>query len=251
MIIFIYYLDMKELSEILKCENLYDPYTRKQEILYESLLKSYSPEKLINTLEKKFGSHIIYYTRSNPSEYDKLCVACFMCTPENEKYLRNNKDFQSILNLFNYTFSYSYSLKRNGHTMKACVLEPNIPGDYTKIVYDDWDGIVYHVTHKSKLSSILKKGLKAKDGSKNGYREFDDRIFVTGGDDFESNINIIISDLEYDEDDYVVLKIDLKKNSHKLKFFRDPMQTDCLGLYTREDIDRNCIEVFEYYIPGR
>jgi len=224
-------------------ENLYDSYTRYQERLYESLLRSYSPYKLINALEKKFGSNIVKYARLNPSEYDKLCVAGFACTPENEAFLKDNQDFQSILNLFNYTFSYSYPITRNGHTLKMCVLEPNITGDYSNIVYDKWDGIVYHITLKQYVDSILKNGLRPKSAQ---YRNYDERIFVTGGEDFKKNLSLIIDDLGYRYRDYVVLKINLNKNSRKIKLFRDPVQGNGLGLYTKEHIDRNCIEIYNY-----
>ena len=223
-------------------ENLYDSYTRYQERLYESLLRSYSPYKLINALEKKFGTHIIQFAKIRPSEYDKLGVAAFICTLESEGKLRNNEDFQSILNLYNYTFSYSYNIIRNGHTMRMCVLEPNITGDYTKIVYDKWDGIVYHVTLKRYVDSILKNGLRPKTSE---YREYDERIFVTGGDDFMRNLSILIDDLGYRFKDYVVLKIDLNKNPRKIKLFRDPVQDDCLGLYTKENISSDCIEIYD------
>lgn len=224
-------------------ENLYDSYTREQERLYESLLKSYDPYKLIQALEKKFGSNIVKYARLNPSEYDKLCVAGFVCTPENESFLRNNQDFQSILNLYNYTFSYSYNIIRNGHTMRMCVLEPNITGDYSKIVYDEWDGIVYHVTLKRYVDSILKNGIRPKSAQ---YRDYDERIFVTGGEDFRRNLSLIIDDLGYRYKDYVVLKINLNKNPRKIKLFRDPVQENGLGLYTRESIDKKCIEIYDF-----
>ena len=224
-------------------ENLYDPYTREQERLYESLLRSYSPQKLLNTLENKFGQRITKYAHLNPSEYDKLCVVGFVCTPENETFLRDNQDFQSILNLFNYTFSYSYELRRNGHTLKMCVLEPNITGDYSNTVYNEWKGIVYHVTLKQYVDSILKNGLRPKSAE---YRDYDERIFVTGGDDFARNLSILIDDLGYRSKDYVVLRIDLNKNPRKIKLFRDPMQSDTLGLYTKENIDKKCIEIYDF-----
>ena len=233
---------MKDLRKTLS-ENLYDEYTRQQGILYESLLKSYSPEKLISTLEKKFGKNIIQYTRIHPNEYDKLDVAAFVCTQENEDLLRNNKEFQSVLNLFNYTFSYSYKIERNGHPLKMCVLEPNITGDYTSIVYGEWSGVVYHVTLRRHLESILKNGLRPKTSI---YRKYDERVFLTGGENLERNLSILIYDLGYRDKDYVVLKIDLNKNPHKIKIFRDPMQTDCLGLYTRENISEKCIEEYPF-----
>lgn len=224
-------------------ENLFDPYTREQERLYESLLRSYSPYKLINALEKKFGNKILQYARPDPSEYDKLCATVFVCTPENEIYLKTDVEFQSILNLYNYTFSYSYEIKRNGHLMKVCVLEPNITGDYTKIVYDEWNGIVYHVTLKRYVDSILENGLRPKSAN---YRDYDERIFVTGGKDFVRNLSILIDDLGYKNKDYIILKINLNKNPRKIKLFRDPMQNNGVGLYTRENISKDCIEIYNY-----
>lgn len=232
---------MKDLKMTLT-ENLYDPYTREQRRLYESILKSYSPFKLMQALEKQFNSYIFQYIRPNVNEYDKLAVVSFICTEENEYRLKTDKKFQSILNLFNYTFSYSYSYVRNGHNMKICVLEPNISDDYTDTIYNKWKGIVYHVTSQQNIKGIIKNGIRAKSGT---YRQFDQRVFVTGGPEYEENIRQLIDDLNISYD-YVVLKIDLNKNSHKLRFFRDPMQEDCLGLYTRENIDRKCLEIINY-----
>jgi len=78
------------------------------------------------------------------------------------------------------------------------------------------------------------------------YRKYDDRIFVTGGSDFQKNISILIKDLGLSKNDYVVLKINLKYNHHKIRFFRDPIQNDCLGLYTRENISPECIEEYPF-----
>ena len=164
-----------------------------------------------------------------------------------KEWLKDNKDFQSILNLFNYTFSYSYPEEQNGHIVKVCVLEPNITGDYTKIVYDQWGGIVYHITTGKNLDSILKNGIRLKHSKERRvYRKYDDRIFVTGGSDFQKNISILIKDLGLSKNDYVVLKINLKYNHHKIRFFRDPIQNDCLGLYTRENISPECIEEYPF-----
>lgn len=239
---------MKELSDYIISSVFVDPYVRYQKELYESILRSYSPSKLLDEVLKEFEQYHLQYYRIRPDNFDEVCTVAFICTPKDLDKIVNNEKFKSLLNLFNYTYTGNKTTIINGHERRIVYLEPNITGDYTKIVYNEWNGIVYHVTTQEHLKGILKTGLRPKglnNKHENYYRTFDERIFLTGGPDWETNLLKITKDLDYEPGKVVILKIDLKKNSHKIRLFRDSFQQNGLGLYTKENIDKNCI--IDYY----
>lgn len=234
-------------------ENYYNPYVKYQEKIYESILHSYDPNKLLKTLQREFGEDVIK-RKDSGGGYDPnigMRTVEFVCSVGDEKRILNSNQFKSILNLFNYTYTKSTEIERNGHKMKRVTLEPNITDDYTKTVYDIWNGVVYHVTLKEYEESILKNGLRPKSAKeidlKRGikYRNFDERIFLTGGPDWKHNLLMIIGGKGFTNQKFTIFRIDLKKNRHKIRLFKDPMSTSCLGIYTKEPIYKECLTVID------
>ena len=228
--------------------NYYDDYNTYQELLYESLLKSYDHKKLINALNKKFKNdiHKIYQIPAN--DILKSIVIEFY-----DKFDTTNKEYQSLLNLYNY---YEADNDKN----KIITLSPMISEDMSNKVYEDSKGIVYHICPNYVIDKILKYGLRPK-GGKNS-KIYKNRVWhpksiyvIFGSVDndikeyFKREIEKDKITTEYDDnvlnsDEVTILKIDLNKYNRKLKFYKDTLGGKQF-VYTKEYIPPHCISVYK------
>lgn len=226
--------------------NIYDNYDKYQKLLYESILKSYDSKKFANALNKKFKEHISKIDLIKTSDIVNSIRIIF-----NKEFDNNNKDYQSLLNLYNY---YEATNKDN----KIITLSPRISEDKTNEVYKN--GIVYHICPKYVTENILKNGLRPK-GGKNSkiyknrvwhpksvyviYRNIDNNI----KEYFVNEINSDKIHNEYDNkilksDDVDIIKIDLNKYDRKLKFYQDTLGGNQF-VFTREYIPAFCISLYK------
>ena len=110
------------------------------------------------------------------------------------------------------------------------------------VIYKKKDGILWHLTSKDNVDSILKNGLEVKTERK--ISTHPPRIYFL---DFNTASKDIIAYKDIlkgnNTDDYVLLKIDLKKTKHKYRFFKDGLSVDVDAYFTREPIPPHCISV--------
>lgn len=215
------------------------PYYRYQSKIYESLLKSYDSKKLYDEIKKDFNKYIVsdYYAYK-----DKANIKTIILKYTDDSFI-NNEKFKSLLNLFNYFITYN-DIKR-----KELHIEPNIPDDETDFIYNECNGIVYHITKKNNYNQIKKYGLKPRTAA---YRTFPERIFVTtakSNNEIKANIdyvkNILLEDPSYNDNNIYILKIDLKKYKNKIKLFKDNgMEND--SYWTSEYIPPFCIKQIKH-----
>lgn len=226
--------------------NYYDMYNKYQYLLYESLLKSYDTKKLANALNMKFKNYISRIDLIKTSDIVNSIRIVF-----NKEFDNNNKDYQSLLNLYNY---YEATNKDN----KIITLSPRISEDKTNEVYKT--GIVYHICPKYVTENILKNGLRPK-GGKNS-KIYKNRVWhpksvyvIYGNIDnnikeyFKTEINNDKIKTEYDDnilnsDEVTILKIDLNKYNRKLKFYKDTLGGNQF-VFTREYIPPFCISLYK------
>lgn len=226
--------------------NIYDNYNKYQELLYESILKSYDSKKLANVLNKKFKEYILKIDLIKTSDIVNSIRIVF-----NKEFDNSNKDYQSLLNLYNY---YEAANKDN----KIITLSPRISEDKTNEVYKT--GIVYHICPKYVTENILKNGLRPK-GGKNSkiYKNrawHPKSVYVIYGD-IDNNIKEYFKDeinsdkihTEYDDkvlksDDVDIIKINLNKYDRKLKFYQDTLGGNQF-VFTREYIPPFCISLYK------
>lgn len=117
-------------------------------------------------------------------------------------------------------------------------IEENDMKDVSEKIYNDSNGILYHITSENNVEKILKYGLEPRSENKKGWHP--KRIYFC---DFNSDTEKLKNFGEIlNNDKYCVLKIDLKKQPrYKIKFFEDP-QTDLVkAYYTCESIPPMCI----------
>ena len=225
-----------------------DMYDKYQYLLYESLLNSYDPKKLSKELNKKFGKYI---ERLDIISLDRL-TKNIRIKFYNE-FDTSNVEYQSLLNLYNY-----YESKNVNN--KIITLSPRISEDMTDKVYNESNGIVYHICPNYVVDKILENGLRPK-GSKNSkiYKNrvwHPKAIYVIFGnidndvkDYFKQEIENDKITNEYDDNilksnDVTILKIDLNKYSRKLKFYKDTLGGNQF-IYTKEYIPSFCISIYK------
>jgi len=225
-----------------------DMYDKYQYLLYESLLKSYDPKKLTNKLNRKYKKYI---KRIDIISFDRL-TKNIRIEFYNE-FDNTNKEYISLLNLYNY-----YEAKNIDN--KIITLAPRISEDMSDKVYNESNGIVYHICPNYVVDKILEYGLRSK-GRKNSkiYKNrawHPKSVYVMFGsvdnnikEYFKTEINNDKITTEYDNNilnsnEVTILKIDLNKYNRKLKFYKDTLGGKQFT-YTKEYIPPQCISIYE------
>lgn len=115
-------------------------------------------------------------------------------------------------------------------------VEPKYTKEYPHV------NILYHITHKSNVKNILKKGLKPKVGKariNGGYRYFPEKLFLLPHTStIIDDIKQIIHDKKYK--DYAIIKIDL--TDHNIGLFIDDYSDNPNNIYTFEYIPSYLLE---------
>lgn len=224
----------------------YDMYNKYQQLLYESLLKSYDTKKFVNALNKKFKEYIFKIELIKTSDIVNSIRITFK-----KEFDITNKKYQSLLNLYNY-----YESKNIDN--KIITLSPRISEDMSDKVYNGSNGIVYHVCPNYVVDKILENGLRPKGGKnskiyknrvwhpKSIYVIFD-KVDNNTKNYFKQEIENDKITNEYDNNvlsnnDVTILKIDLNKYNRKLKFYKDTLGSKSF-VYTKEYIPPQCISI--------
>lgn len=231
--------------------------------IYETLIRSHDYKKFLQVLKKfiykytgwkeKSTNYIEFPFRAYKQEDTKV-IKIFLTECElTEKILKyieqkryNNVDdsvlpheLQQILNFFNYYLSKIQVYKSGTYEV---LIEPKYSERVTKMVYEDYNGVLYHVTEKKNLDRILKRGLQLR-GSKNLYRYIEPRInfiLAKNCEELDERVQKIVQQKNFTPDEYCVLKIDLNtgaktsanKSSYSLDFYHDSLYKENWSVYT-------------------
>ena len=226
----------------------YDMYNKYQQLLYESLLKSYDTKKFASVLNKKFKKYIFKIELIKTSDIVNSIRIKF-----NKEFDTSNSKYQSLLNLYNY-----YESKNIDN--KIITLSPRISEDMSDKVYNESNGIVYHICPNYVVNKILENGLRPKGGKnskiyknrvwhpKSIYVIFD-KVDNNTKNYFKQEIENDKITNEYDNNvlsnnDVTILKIDLNKYDRKLKFYKDTLGEKSF-IYTKEYIPTQCISIYK------
>lgn len=157
------------------------------------------------------------------------------------------------MNFFNYYFS---SVRKLYNKNLYCILcEPKYSEKVTKIVYEKYNGILYHLTTKQNWKNIKLKGLQLR-GNSNLYRYIEPRInFILGNNehDIYERANTIMKQKGYSKEECVLLKIDLNagrknefnKSAYSLDFYKDTLYNEEYFVYTYGLIHLRFISVYD------
>lgn len=235
--------------------------------IFETLIKSHNTDKLINVLKKYFGDKLYDVKILNGSN-----IKSFEIFINDEAIAKNIDDYTQrglykqlentelpqelfdIMNFYNYYFSkMSYVYGDREITFKI-LCEPKYSDKVNDIVYNDYNGILYHVTPNKNVDRILKRGLQLK-GNNNLYRYFEPRInfYLADDEDVETIADLIALQKGYAKGSYAILKIDLnygEKNkfnnsSYNIDFYHDNLYDEEYYVYTYGLIHPRFISVYK------
>lgn len=158
--------------------------------------------------------------------------------------LNDCHESEKIYDLLDY-YGYYITAVNKVHNNYLITLEPK----YTK-EYNSENGVYYHVTLRSNLVNILKKGLRPKTGKtiiQGGYRYFTERLFlIPDSPTVYDDIQKVINDKGYK--DFVILKIDgdlYSGHKNKLATFIDDYSMNDKDVYTYEYIPKEVISIVD------
>lgn len=211
-------------------------------------LTSYSGKKLADRLQNIIGDHgkVEFNDTNTPHT-----IIIFL----KDDYLLNINSFidftlsdtkVSELLLFELSrFNYHISEISKTGTDDFIVIEPRYSEDVTQILRSKTN-IFYHVTKKSNVSKIFKRGLTPKVGKtrrNGGYRYFPEKVFlIAESENIRQDINEIISDKYYN--DFAIIKIDLA--GHNVGLYKDDYYNNDNIVYTFEAMPPQILSVVKF-----
>ena len=204
-------------------------------------LQSHDWRKLKIQLLKRFGDLIENIETYFDKDSDTTILTVIFHNYWEKFKCISDPEFMNIL----YFFNYFVTMERNSHIH----IEPKYSEDSTSYVYGVCKGIVYHLTKKRNLESVLKNGLRCKGKMEDSgdYRTFPQRIYCLAIDPKNTNVRERLekfAEETFDPDeDYVALKINL--NGLNINFYRDLAMREYSNCYfTYNNIPASRIEKY-------
>ena len=190
----------------------------------ESLIKLYDTEKLKSVLKKKYDIIDFHDFETKSDKPNRFVMTVSLETYEK---LETDEGFEKLIDLCGYVPTEVRLANEEGNIIDIH-LEPNFGKKCNSLVYDKCDGIIWHVSRKKYKNAINDKGLIPFIGEK--YRRFTERVFLSCGETSQEiidNIQFLIEQLRLKEGDYIIYKIDLKRNKkhpYNVNFYYDPAE---------------------------
>lgn len=217
-------------------------YSTYQQYLYENLLRSYDKDKLINKIKNICDINKITYISP------KREITQFTIYLNKEDYFDEHIRYKliSLLRLYNYYW------KTSNDDEYYIILEPYKPKEVEDYIYNECKGIIYTVTSAAIYNKIVnsKEIIKhiLKPNKINTDEQFrDGRIFFLANNDnniIKDQIRQIVNTAQIRYP--VLLKVNLNKYRHKLKFRIDSSAQGYSAYFTEEPIPSYCITPLNY-----
>lgn len=205
------------------------------------MLQSHDADKLIKFLQERVFTKIdknIKVYKETPGKLTNIVIEFSNFVIGD--CIEHNKDFKQLLFYFNY-----YITLREKLIIK---LEPKITDKADDFIYNKCCGMVYHITEKEKLESILKRGLRPKEGQ--NYRYFPEKIFLFATENFkypkkrDEDLKKFAQSIQHTGSKYVVLLIRFPWNLHR-EIYCDKSLDGNYAYYTFDDIPPQLIKVYK------
>lgn len=224
------------LESCFQSEYDYERFQNYQRNIYinETIGESWNYTRLIDKIKDKFD---IYDLRTDKYwiEHNNVTAFSFYC----DKDIRNDNELMHTLDLFNY-----YIMKveeNNGEWFFK--IDPRKPKEVTNKIYNENCGILYHICTNEQYQKVKIKGLNPRNiKTDNEYRPYR-RYFVSNKntDECYKSLLMLKSFMQKEYDNVVVIKIDLNKFKHKLKFYPDTTGQGFSAYFTLDYIPAKCI----------
>lgn len=203
--------------------------------LQKQLMKEYSNEidKFVRDKNDKFSAKSPFYIRMK-GDYDT--------SKKLGNELMKQPKFKKILSLYNYFVSYNSGL--------GLYIEPTFPDNANNIIYNECNGIVWHLAYNHNVYNILNNGFKIKEPS---YRHYPARIYVyatkhkdplSDKDDFIDFVSELGRLTELNKQ--TLLKIDLSHTQHNIDFYNDVAMKCKHAFFTYTNIPAKYISIAKF-----
>jgi hypothetical protein len=208
-----------------------------RKVLYEGLIFSYPPTKVIKELKKRGFFDVAYN--------NKTININFLLSKNNKEKYKSLNDFMQNL------FGWFHGVSIAGKTPTKDKLDflkhsnGNVTLQYEAkfdIEVDDIPEHIYHLTTCDKLKKIQKIGLTPHDSL--DYFNFENRIYFSLNKEKLKDLSKIKSSIT-SNNCFVILNIQVKGFSNRIRFFNDPNFEG--GIYTLENIPPQTIEAVERF----
>ena len=215
---------------------------QKQLYAFENIMHSYDSKKLYDEIcEICNNIKDVKYVNERPITQFEI----FFNTSEDLYNLLENEKFWSLLHLYNY---YDKAINDFQHK-KSIILEPYKPEDITNKIYDEFNGIIYHITSKDiYLKYIKNKSINPKYKRNSEFQKIfrDARIFFIASNNELKIQNQLksISNLKKINNP-IVLKVNLKEYRNKIRFRIDSSALGYDAYFTEEPIPDYVIECLD------
>lgn len=203
-----------------------------QDKLYESLTISYDIRKFADKLLREFNDQQLIHIQLDAYHNETLLYA----------YITDNNihnKLQKLCDFYGYTIS-TYNFDKTQQCYIYVIESNHSVEDVTDIVKNEANNIVYHITNKNYFNKIKKYGLYPQ--HKNKKTKHPDRIYLTLNLDDKQLIDEL-----YPDGNYLILEIDLNKNSYPIRLFVDDAY-DEYGCFTKDHISPKAITIYQITI---
>lgn len=204
------------------------------EYINETVSESWNYTRLIDKIKDKFD---IYDLRTDRYwiDHNNVTAFSFYC----DKDIRNDNRLMHTLDLFNYYIMKAE--KTNGEWFFK--IDPRKPKEVTNKIYNENHGILYHVCSNDQYQKAKIKGLNPRNIKTKNERRPYRRYFVSNKnpDECYKSLLMLKAFMQKDYNKVVVIKIDLNKFKHKLKFYPDTTGQGFSSYFTLDYIPAICI----------
>lgn len=241
----------------------YEKYNKYINKLNEGLILSDSRNNVINKLVKFVTNKQIFIDVDNIDNYispvlkQKIGYIGFVLYTSD--YIKYEKEFDSIFNICGYYIAEKQYINEDQSGLYIQI-EPKYLFNCTDYIYNETDGILYHITLGKLYNKIKNNGLIPK--AHNKKVNHPERIYMIEPGNYNYNDfiiqafnlykpnNVYIDNVKkYLDDngklDIVVLKIDLKKYYQYHDIFKDPNHAD--GVFIYNNIHPKCINILQNF----
>lgn len=194
-------------------------------------LQTHDHTLLKQQILKRYSQYIIdiFELSSKPNKEATIVISTY--TPIT---FAGTLNFKNLLEFYGY-FIAGYE-KQNGCTY--IYIEPVYPINYNNYVNYNCHGIVYHITEKSNVQSVLKSGLRIRNSKYKGdYRNFPARIYLCASpkfNDFEMLKSVADKVIDGGWKNAAILKINVR--NAKINFYKDEIMKDDCSFFTYHNI---------------
>ena len=215
----------------------------------ETIGESWNYTRLIDKIKDKFDIYDLT-TDNHWIEHNNVTAFSFYC----DKDIRNDDKLMHVLDVFNY---YILVAKKTNNEW-FFKIDPRKPKEITNKIYNENNGILYHILTNEQYLKSIKRGLNPRkidieniekniknDNYEKIYRPHR-RFFISNKNLNECRIQLLMLKESLSRTDknneYIIIRIDLKKFKHKLKFFVDSTADGYSAYFTLDYIPAQCIE---------